>query len=97
MINLVLIKINFTKKVLLTKCDISLKMSRCREMSTGLNEIQSFQIWHHLLKPVGNRHHDIKRSQEEDKVKVRVAIDSCLSLVIHHVLACTSFLLIIEI
>lgn len=40
-----------------------------------------------IMKPVGDCHHDIEGSQEEDKVEVAVAIDGSLSLVVHHVLA----------
>lgn len=47
-----------------------------------------------LLEPVGDGHHDIEGSQEEDKVEIGVAVDCCLSLVIHHVLARPGLLLI---
>lgn len=51
----------------------------------------------HLLEPVGDRHHYIERSQEEDKMEVRVAVDGTLPLVIQHILAWASLLLIIVI
>lgn len=41
----------------------------------------------HLLKPVGDGHHDIQGAKEEDKVKEGVTVDGSLSLVIHHILA----------
>lgn len=51
----------------------------------------------HLLEPVGDRHHYIERSQEEDKMEVRVAVDGTLPLVIQHILAWANLLLIIVI
>lgn len=48
-----------------------------------------------VLKPVGDSHHDIKRAQEEDKVEVGIIIDGCLLLIVDHILAWTSFLLIV--
>lgn len=35
-----------------------------------------------VMKPVGDSHHDVERSQEEDKMEVGVAVDGCLSLII---------------
>lgn len=49
----------------------------------------------HSLEPVGDRHHDIERSQEEDKMEVGVAVDGPLPLVVHHILARAGLLLII--
>lgn len=51
----------------------------------------------HLLEPVGDRHHYVEGSQEEDKMEVWVAVDGSLPLVIQHVLAWTGLLLIIVI
>lgn len=42
---------------------------------------------YHLLEPVGDGHHDVEGSQEEDKMEVSVAVDRSLFLIIHHVLA----------
>lgn len=47
-----------------------------------------------LLEPVGDGHHDIEGPQEEDKVEIGVAVDGCLPLVIHHVLARAGLLLV---
>ncbi len=41
----------------------------------------------HLLKPVGDGHHDVEGSQKEDKMEVSVAVDGTLLLIVHHVLA----------
>lgn len=54
-------------------------------------------LFYHLLEPVGDGHHDVEGSQEEDKMEVGVAVDGSLSLIIHHVLASTGLLLIIVI
>lgn len=50
---------------------------------------------HCLLEPVGDGHHDVEGSKEEDKMEVGIAVDGSLSLIICHVLASTGLLLII--
>lgn len=40
-----------------------------------------------IMEPVGDGHHDVEGSQEEDKMEVGVAVDGSLSLIIHYVLA----------
>lgn len=49
------------------------------------------------MEPVGDGHHDVQGSQEEDEMEVGVAVDGPLSLIIDHVLAWTGLLLIIVI
>lgn len=49
----------------------------------------------YLLEPVGDGHHDVEGSQEEDKMEVGVAVDGPLSLIVHHILAWPGLLLII--
>lgn len=50
---------------------------------------------HHLLKPVGDSHHDVERAQKEDKVEVGVGVDGSFLFIIYHVLTRTSFFLIV--
>lgn len=58
-----------------------------------------FYVWFcaagYLLEPVGDGHHDVEGSQEEDKMEVGIAVDGPLSLIVHHILAWPGLLLII--
>lgn len=46
------------------------------------------------MEPVGDGHHDVQGSQEEDRMEVGVAVDGSFSLIIRHVLASTSVVLL---
>lgn len=40
----------------------------------------------YLLEPVSDSHHDVKRSEEEDEVKKRIAVDRAFLLIIYYCL-----------
>lgn len=49
-----------------------------------------------LLEPVCDRHHDVERAKEEDKMEVGIAVDSAFFLIIKDILSpCSPLLLIV--
>lgn len=46
------------------------------------------------LEPICDRHHDIERAKEEDKMEVGIAVDGALFLIINYILSSSSLLLL---